>query len=250
MVFLLFCACIGWNSDQKEVVASYNALLENAEKENWHSMFMCLTEETQQLFDRIAVIYTDAGVPFNNDGEELLSALVSDTDLFLFSSTIVSVEFRNDKAYLVSGQGAGTASYTFVLERRQWKLDLVPLMTDFLAEAMAGTQNNGTEASTSAAPSTVTAGVGPCELTIRNGLEYLSFWNAFCSPSSSESWGEDWLGSNILSTESELKLMLDAGLYDIQLIDSEGGTYTVWEINLGPEGAMRRITASDRDDTI
>jgi hypothetical protein len=249
IVFLLLCSCIGWNSDQKEVVTSYNALLENAEKENWQGMFGCLTEETQELLNEVAEVYTGAGIPFENKGEELLAALVTDTGLLFFSNTIVSIEIRNGNACLVSGEGTETASYTFVREDRQWKLDLVPMLTEFLAEAMAGTSGTVTEPSTFSAPSTISAGSGACELTIVNDLENLSVWNAYCSPGNSDSWGEDWLGTSILEAGSELKILLDEGVYDIQLVDSEGSAYTAWQINLGTEGVVLQISGMNRDDS-
>lgn len=247
-VFLLVFACIGWSSDQKEVVESYNALMKEAEEEDWHGLFRGLSDETRQLLDEIAEIYTEAGVPFESRGEKLLAALVSDTDLLAFSETVISIDFRNEKAYLLSGQGSRISSYQFVRENQRWKLDLLPVLNDFLEEAMQGTHNINPDSPISTAPSCISAGSGACEFALKNDLEHLSIWNVYCSSSNSDSWGDDWLESSILGSGAEMGIWLDEGVYDIRLLDSDENTYTLWQVELDNRGVFWSVTNQDRDE--
>lgn len=255
-LFLLTVACIGWSSDQKKVVESYNAVMRNAEEEDWHHLAVGLSRETNLLLDEIAEIYTEAGVPFDNDGEELLASLVSETDLLLFSETVVSVEFRNEKAYLVAGQGSRITSFEFLKESDGWKLNLVPVLNDFLRESMAGTpavtQTGNANISTSPAnaQSYISIGQGSCEFALRNDLQNLSIWQVYCSSSDSDSWGDDWLGSSILGSGAEMGIWLDQGTYDIRLVDSNQDTYTLWQVDLNDQGVLWPVTDLDRDEAI
>ncbi|MCK5785648.1 MAG: hypothetical protein KAH54_03710 [Candidatus Sabulitectum sp.] len=251
-LFLLLPACIGWSNEQKEVLEDYNALMDNAEEENWRGLARGFSEESNLLLDHIAEIYTEAGVPFDNSGEELLASLISDTDLLSFSEIVVSIEFRNEKAYLVSGQGSRTASYQFLRENQSWKLDLVPALNDFLGEIMEGTPTAtaNPSSSISTSPTYINTGQGACEFALRNDLEDISIWNVYCSPSDSDSWGDDWLGSSILGSGAEMGIWLDEGTYDIRLVDSDEHTYTLWQVELNNQGIFWPVTGLDIDETI
>jgi len=248
-LFMLILACIGWSSDQKEVLESYNALMSDASEENWNSLSRGLSDETLELLDEMAVLYTDAGVPFDNQGKELLASLVSDTDLLAFSETVISIEFRNDKAYLLSGQGNLITSYQFVRQNQRWKLNLVPRLNEFLNEIMEGAPEVSSTSRESTEPTYISAGTGTCEFSIRNNLEHLSIWNVYCSASNSDSWGEDWLGSSILGTSAAMTIWLEEGIYDIQLVDSEENTYTLWQVELNDQGIFWQVTEQDRDES-
>ena len=248
-LFLLISACIGWSSDQKEVVDSYNTLMSNASEENWSSLSRGLSDETIELLDEIAVLYTNAGVPFDNQGKELLASLVSDTDLLAFSETVISIEFRNGKAYLLSGQGNMITSYQFVRENQRWKLNLVPKLNEFLSQTMEGTPETDPNSLVTTAPGYISTGTGTCEFSIRNNLEHLSIWNIYCSASNSDSWGEDWLGSSVLGTGEAMTIWLEEGVYDIQLMDSDQNTYTLWQVELDDQGVFWQVTELDRDES-
>ena len=247
-LFMTIIACIGWSSDQKEVVEDYNNLMESAAEENWIDLSRGLSDESMQFLDEIAVIYTEAGVPFDNQGEELLASLVSDTDLLSFSETVISIDFRNDKAYLQSGQGNSVKTYEFVMEDHQWKLNLVPMLNSYLAAIMEGVPDRDQDPTTMASPSYISVGDGRCEFGLKNDLDHLSLWNVYCSASNSDSWGEDWLGSSILGSGSEMGIWLDEDVYDIQLVDSDGNTYTLWQVELNEEGVFWQVTEMDRDE--
>ncbi len=241
-------ACIGWSGDQKEVVENYNSLMESASEENWIDLSRGLSDESMEFLNEIATIYTEAGVPFNNQGEELLASLVSDTDLISFSETVISISFRNDKAYLQSGQGNSVKTYEFVREGNQWKLNLVPMLNSYLADIMEGIPERDQDPLATTSPTYISAGTGLCEFGLKNDLDHLSLWNVYCSASNSDSWGEDWLGSSILGSGSEMGIWLDEDVYDIQLVDSEGNTYTLWQVEINEEGVFWEVTEMDKDE--
>ena len=244
-------ACIGWSGDQREVVDNYNNLIESAEEENWNDLSRGLSDESMQFLNEIATIYTEAGVPFNNQGKELLASLVSDTDLLSFSETVISISFRNEKAYLQSGQGNLVKTYEFVREGNQWKLNLVPILNSYLADIMGGIPQTDHDSpiDSPSASTYLSLGNGTCEFRLKNDLDHLSLWNVYCSSSNSDSWGEDWLGSSILGSGSEMGIWLDEDVYDIQLVDSDGDTYTMWQVEVNGEGVLWRVTEMDRDES-
>jgi hypothetical protein len=248
VLLLSAVACIGWNSDQREVVDSYNALMEDASQENWHGLARGFSDETADLLDEIAVIYTVAGAPFNNQGEELLASLVSETDFLVFSDVIVSVEFRNEKAYLLSEQGSGVRSYEFIRDGSRWKLNLIQDLTQYFNEVMEGTGLPGNGSDLTDSPTYISTGSGGCEFALRNDLEHLSIWNVYCSPSNSDSWGEDWLQASILGSGAEMGIWLESGVYDIRVVDSDDNVYTLWQIELDENGVFWPVTALDRDE--
>ncbi len=241
-------ACIGWSSDQREVVDSYNALMEDAGEENWHGLVRGFSDETADLLDEVAVIYTAAGAPFDNQGEKLLASLVSETDFLVFSDIVVSVEFRNEKAYLISGQGSDVRSYEFIRDGGRWKLNLAQDLTRYFNEAVQGTGLPGRDSGQVDSPTYISTGSGNCEFALRNDLEHLSIWNVYCSPSDSDSWGEDWLQASILGSGSEMGIWLESGVYDIRIVDSDDNVYTLWEIELDEGGVFWPVTALDRDE--
>jgi hypothetical protein len=246
---LLAASCIGWNNEQREVVDSYRTLVKDTDEENWHSLAGGFTNETVQLLDNIAMVYTQAGVPFDNQGEELLAALVSETDFLLFPETVISVDFRNEKAYLVSGRGSDARSFEFAREDRLWKLNLVSDLNEYIALTMEGTPLPSQSSSQTNSPTYISKGTGDCKFALRNDLDHISLWNVYCSPSNSDSWGEDWLESSILGPEAEMGIWLESGTYDIRLVDSSDNTYTLREVELDEQGVFWSVTSLDKDET-
>jgi len=247
-ILLSAIACIGWNGEQREVVDSYNALMEDAAQENWHGLARGFSDETAALLNGIAEIYTAAGAPFNNQGEELLASLVSETDFLVFSDVVVSVEFRNEKAYLVSGEGSNARAYEFIRDGSRWKLNLVHDLTQYINEAMEGTGLPGNDSDSTDSPTYISTGTGNCEFALRNDLEHLSIWNVYCSPGNSDSWGEDWLQASVLGTGAEMGIWLNSGVYDIRVVDADENVYTLWQVELDENGVFWPVTALDRDE--
>ncbi len=244
-VLLLTLACLGWSTEQKEIFEAYNSILRMSENENWTELFDNMSEETQMHLNDIAEVYTQAGVPFDNDGKEFIASIISDTNALIFSESVISIEFRNGTAYLLAGEGNQIQSYQFEEENGDWKLNLTPILTDFINETMAGVPDVPVG---EIAPTYIVSGEGNCEFHITNKLEHLSIWNVYCSLSDSDSWGEDRLNSSILGTDATLVLRLDAGVYDVKLFDADEYSYTMWEVEVNENGVQWQVSEADKDE--
>lgn len=245
--FLVLLACIGWTGRQKEVVSAYNLIRTNTQDENWEELLENFTEDSRTLLEEMARALTASGVPFENDPEALLEAMSAETDLLSFPSTILSVEFSGGYAVLTAEDGGNPFSYRFERENGRWRMDLTQAVNHLMAEASRGLPEGAAAGTAGAVPSFISQGEGPCTILIRNRLLGIALHNAFCSLSTSDSWGPDRLGRSILGTDSELALNVEAGTYDLQLYDSMGRSYTLWEIGIDENGALWEVTEADLD---
>lgn len=247
-VVLLLCGCISWTGDQKEVVDSYRLIAQHMEDGNWNGLRNCLTSDSRDLLSTVTDVYTDAGAPFDNSVEKLLMAMASDTDILIFPQTILSVEFSGERAILVAEDQGGSHMYEFYKESGRWRLDLVPVLDELFETIMRGVSGNPFAAgSENVLSSYISSGYGPCRLTVRNSLPGIALHNAFCSLSTSDSWGDDLLGPSILGTAAELGINLEPGVYDIQVYDSMERSYTLWEVNVTEAGVLWEVTEADLD---
>lgn len=247
-VFLVFLGCIGWNSDQKEVVENYRAVRLHVQNEDWRRLNSSFTENTEALVSALAELYTEKGAPFENDPEIFLEAMAIDTDIMIFPETILSVDITGNRAFLTAGDGEGTYSYEFRKESGNWKLNFEPVLTELFQNLMQGIPDLSDAAGTGdIIPSHISRGSGPCLLIVRNDLNGLAIHNVFCSLSSSDSWGEDLLGPSILGTGSELGLNLEEGTYDVQIYDSMERSFTVWQVDVDENGVLWEVTEADLD---
>ena len=64
-------------------------------------------------------------------------------------------------------------------------------------------------------------GTGIASLTVYN-LTGDSIWYIYISPSTSDSWGADWLGDEVLLDGDSITFYLDEGMYDLAAEDSNG----------------------------
>ena len=74
----------------------------------------------------------------------------------------------------------------------------------------------------------ISAGAGTIEIT--NGTDGWDVWYVYISPSSSSSWGDDWLGSEIMYDGETWEFDVTDGVYDIRLIDEDGDEYIRWNV--------------------
>ena len=73
-------------------------------------------------------------------------------------------------------------------------------------------------------------------LTIINGLGAVTIYYVYVSPSGSDSWGSDRLGTaNILSPGESGTLELSKGVYDIRVVDEDGDEYFRWNLQLNSD---------------
>lgn len=247
-VFTFFTGCIGWNSEQKEVVDSYNAVRQQMESGEWNRLISSCTDNTEQLLVSLSELYTESGAPFDNDPELFLEALAMETDLLVFPEAILSIEITGDRAILTADGESELQTYEFRRETGGWKLNMEPVFSDLFQNLMQGTQEVfPEETGTEGVPSLISRGNGSSPFIVRNGLTGLALHNVFCSPSESDSWGEDLLGPSILGTGAELQLNLEPGTYDIQVYDSREKSYTLWQVEVDENGVLWELTAADLD---
>ena len=85
------------------------------------------------------------------------------------------------------------------------------------------------------------------EITIVNGLEAWNIYAIMIDPSDSP-WGEDKLGEDeILAPGESFTLEVAEGSWDIMVTDEDLDTYTLWQVEIGPEGYVWNVTLEDID---
>ncbi len=68
-------------------------------------------------------------------------------------------------------------------------------------------------------------------LQITNSTGGYSIWYVYISPTSADSWGNDWLGSSeTISSGYSKTFTVPNGSYDVKLIDEDGDEYIVWNM--------------------
>jgi hypothetical protein len=96
-------------------------------------------------------------------------------------------------------------------------------------------------------PRIIEAGEGAGWVSIVNDLQGYDVFYVYVSPVDSDDWGEDWLGAEILYQDDELIVWIEPGVYDIQLVDEDGDTYTRWEQTIDENGYEWWVTLDDLD---
>lgn len=88
----------------------------------------------------------------------------------------------------------------------------------------------------------------PPKITIVNDLEHWNIEYIYISHCSEDSWGMNSLrGSSVLLPGESLEIVVVADTYDMQVVDSDGDTYTIWEQAVGEEGFTWEVVLSDLD---
>lgn len=90
-------------------------------------------------------------------------------------------------------------------------------------------------------------GGGSAPVTIYNDLGDWTVYYVHCSPSSSSSWGDDWLGSEVVVPGDDFTFYVSPGTYDIQLEDEDGDTYTRMGVNIRADGYYWAVNLGDLD---
>ena len=80
------------------------------------------------------------------------------------------------------------------------------------------------------------------EVTIVNNTGYM-VWYLHISPTDNNSWEEDKLGDAVLPSGQSFTVRLNqplsaANRYDIKLIDSDGDSYTKWDVLIAPNARI------------
>lgn len=88
---------------------------------------------------------------------------------------------------------------------------------------------------------------GNARVTIYNDLGSYDIYYIYCDPSDSP-WGDDRLGSEILSPGYSFSFNVPGeNYYDIKCVDVDGDTYTLWQVYIGNDGYRWDVSLSDID---
>jgi hypothetical protein len=120
------------------------------------------------------------------------------------------------------------------------------LLLGVLALAMfTGCGEQADEATTDTPQDTEEAGTA--DITITNGLEAWDIISILIDPSD-EAWGEERLGAGELLLAGEsFKVEVEQGTWDMMVIDEDGDSYTLWQVEVGPDGYEWNVTLDDLD---
>lgn len=85
------------------------------------------------------------------------------------------------------------------------------------------------------------------EVTITNGLEAWEIHSILIDPSEAP-WGDERLGEEeILAPGESFTLEITEGSWDIKVTDEDLDVYTLWQVEIGPEGYEWFVTLDDLD---
>jgi hypothetical protein len=90
------------------------------------------------------------------------------------------------------------------------------------------------------------SGEGSCAVDIYNGLGDWDIWYIYVDLST-DPWGDDRLGTEILEPGELFTVWVDPGVYDIQVEDVDGDTYTLWDVEIDEDGFYWEVTLADID---
>jgi len=85
------------------------------------------------------------------------------------------------------------------------------------------------------------------QITIVNKTGY-TFYYLYVSPTASEVWGRDVLGSGVLRSGYEMVVTLPypinvTNTYDIKAVDVDGDSYTKWNVTVRPNSRIEFVFA-------
>lgn len=243
MAFSLSCR---WNSSQQAVYDQYARMCDAAENHRYFDLYNGLNGSTRELLDKAAEAFSSIGMPIENRGDVLLGEIVSGHSLFQTGANVADIFVRDDQAFLDPARGGRRSTITFTFEEGRWRMDLTREIAALLADALQGTGST-LEAflnrePAEAVPLFVT---GDCRVIISNALENTDIYYVFVSPSASDNWGPDILGTRILLPESACTVFVQKDSYDMMAIDAFDNTYSRWSVALGEEGYDWSINRSD-----
>lgn len=73
-------------------------------------------------------------------------------------------------------------------------------------------------------------GASAATVEITNGTDGWDIWYVYISPASLDSWGDDWLGSEVMYDGETWEFDVSNGTYDIKLVDEDGDEYIRWNV--------------------
>lgn len=249
---LIAASACGYTAEQKAVRSAYMNVVDALEEGDYDRTYDCFSSNTRSLLDDLADALAFYGTPMGSDGRELLASMLEGVDMTGLTRDIRSITVSGSEATVVTNTEDGDETLGFVLEDGAWKLDFEDLIRDAMNDGLAGSGltvedlleydvSVGTEGQD------VSTGTGSAPVRITNGLGNWDIWYAYVSESSESDWGDDRLGSSILSPGCVLTVWVDPGTYDILLEDEDGDTYTRYGVTVGASGYDWEATLADMD---
>ena len=83
-------------------------------------------------------------------------------------------------------------------------------------------------------------------IKIVNNTGY-TIYHLYVSPATSSSWGDDLLGFFGIIEDGEeydTEIPADATLYDIRLVDSDGDSYTQWDVDVSRSSTVQLLSGT------
>jgi len=88
----------------------------------------------------------------------------------------------------------------------------------------------------------------PVRVTIVNGLEHWNIEYVYISDIEEEDWGRNSLPSNVILTPGDsIEIAVEAGTFDIQIVDEDGDTYTRWGQEVPEQGYRWEVRLGELD---
>jgi hypothetical protein len=257
-LFLLSSCGLFPSAEEKAIRDSYNTIADALEQGDFGTAFDNLSANTCQFLNDLAASLTYYEMPMGADGRELFGEMLSEADLTDLSREIKSVTVNGTSATVVTLTEEGDETLQFVLEDGKWKLDFEQLIRDAMDEGLAGSGFTVQDLLDRTVPMpdnggvgggvmSVQSGDGSCPVTITNGLGSWTIYYAYVSLSSASEWGDDVLGSDMLSPGGVLTVWVEPGTYDILVEDEDGDTYSQYGIEVGSSGYSWEVTLADMD---
>ncbi len=121
-----------------------------------------------------------------------------------------------------------------------WNVDVSGTLDLYVSLDDIGEQDWGS-------PSSYPVSDGSAPITIENDLGNWTIWYVYGDPSDSP-WGEDRLGSDLLSPGEELTFYVPANdYYDFKVEDEDGDVYILWEVWVDEDGFYWSVDLDDMD---
>lgn len=251
MAVLMLVAACGQPPEEKAVEQAYNDLLDAMEAQDGELVFENLSSNTRDFLDRLADSMTAIGAGDYQNGADMFGEFLAGEDFGDYSRDVTSIVIEGESATLYTGDDP----MYFILEGGEWKADFEGFIREGMEESLEGSGitvddilDGNLGAGLNPVPDGYTVGQGTAAVTFTNNLDGWDIHGVFIDPSDETEWSEERLGADyILAGDQTITVMVDPGTYDIQIIDEDGDTYSLWEVEIGPEGYQWGVTLGDMD---
>ena len=249
LVFMMLTgAACGLTAEQTEVKDAYNSLIDEFDAENYGRAFDMMSSNTQLFLDDLAAGLVAWGYPMGEDGRELLEEMFSGEDMTGLTRSISSITISGNHATLIAKADEGDDVLEFIRENGEWRIDLEMLISEGFSEGLAG--SGYTIEEILEAPYVeydyASSGDGICPIDFYNELGDYTIWYIYVDLSTDQ-WGEDRLGAELLEPGEVFTVWVDPGIYDLKVEDEDGDTYTLWGVEVDEDGVYWDVTLEDMD---